>query len=97
MAHTITLSPRQYCDEHIAYCDQLHDDATGETKCIDKIGLVNYGKFLLSQGFYYAGHDRGHYTYKKRASAPLMQGELQAEFFAHLAETREPVYAEQDW
>jgi hypothetical protein len=77
-------------------CDQMHDDATGETRCI-AVGVSDYGKWLESQGYYYAGHDRGSYAYKKRASAPLMQSELQDDFFAHLAETHEPVYTEQDW
>lgn len=97
MSRTITLSHNQYCDEHIAFCDQMHDDETGQVTCIGEIGIVDYGKFLLAQGYYYAGHDRGSYTYKKRASAPLMQSELQADFFAHLAENREPVYVDQDW
>lgn len=96
MARTITLSPRQYCDEHMAFCDQMHDDATGQVTCI-AVGVSDYGKWLESQGYYYAGHNRGSFVYKKRASAPLMQSELQADFFAHLAEMREPIYAEQDW
>jgi len=65
---TVKIS-RAWCDEHMGDCWHSYNENTGESKHVDS--YTAECKRLEAQGYYYAGHRRGVFTYHLTKSAPL--------------------------
>jgi len=60
---------RAWCDEHMIDCFFAHNENTGETEHVESYTAKS--RQLQEQGYYYAGHKQGVFTFCLQKSAPL--------------------------
>lgn len=65
---TIKIS-RAWCDDDMQDCYFAYNETTGESTHCESYTAES--RKLMAQGYYYAGHSRGVFTYRLSKSAPL--------------------------